>query len=253
MTAFPIDRPALMAALATSAARFGSLLRSLDAADAACPVPWLTWTVGDTAAHVLTVVRRAISDRRRSTSPADLAELNARCLHEVPDRAPATIADLLAVDTHTMLSHIFPRVPDAQPVPFHAGVTTTFLNAAAVILGEIVVHGYDIAGACQRPWPIERELATLIWCGGVAVLPAWLNAEAAHGQRETYRIELAATDQAARIELADAQITIGPDDGRPVDATTSLDPTELLLAFPYRRRVPGDPIVARLVELFHPL
>ena len=74
------DRDALADAIATEGLRLARLLHVSAPGHAGTRVPGLDWTVAETAAHVLGVVRRALGDRRRSATPAETATLNAMAL-----------------------------------------------------------------------------------------------------------------------------------------------------------------------------
>jgi hypothetical protein len=97
------SREDVMAALHDASDRFIELAAAITPAEAKRPVPWLDWTVGETVAHVLTVIRRGYADPRRSASAAQTADLNQICVDETPERDPAALADLLRSDVHTAL------------------------------------------------------------------------------------------------------------------------------------------------------
>ena len=106
-----------MGALHDASARFCDLVGSLGPEDAARPVTGLDWTVGDTVAHVLTVVRRGFADRRRSAAAAETAALNEVCLEETPERDPSVLARRLRADVHTALDVVFPKIACRPRVP----------------------------------------------------------------------------------------------------------------------------------------
>jgi hypothetical protein len=91
-------------------------------------------TVAETA-HVHTLHRRAISDPRRSATPAETAALNDTCLGEILDRDLMTLCDLLERDGAVALANLR-RLPADLAFPFHAGTTTTVVPVAGVLLNE---------------------------------------------------------------------------------------------------------------------
>src|SRR5688500_7637660 len=121
MGTIALDRDELMAELSDAAERFESLVRSLNPDDMNCPVVGIDWTAGETAVHVVTVIRRAVHDFRRSETPSALAELNAQCIEEVSERDPQIIADLFSAAITPLMNAIFPRLADDRQFPFHAG------------------------------------------------------------------------------------------------------------------------------------
>jgi uncharacterized protein (TIGR03083 family) len=144
---------------------------------AACP----GWTAADVAAHVLTVHRRALGDRRRSATPDETAALNEACLRELPERDPVALADLLEADGPASFAVLRGFRTDAS-FRFHGGLRTTVVPVSAVILAELLVHGLDLATAIGVEWTIPADAAALVLNGmatpgpdgGPSLLDAWL-------------------------------------------------------------------------------
>ena len=231
-----------MDALRDASARFIDLVGSLDAADAARPVPRLDWNVAETVAHVLTVVRRGFADRRRSESAEATAALNQTVLDELPERDLGALAELLRADVHTALDVVFPKVPEDRVFAFHGGMQTTMTPALRIVLGEYVVHGWDIACAVDRPWTItEAESLLLVpsdLCSG------WIRPGA-----EQQRYELRLTGHApVRFEIGPGRLHVVQGTGGEV---ISMDPFDFTLAF-YGRVVPDDDVVWRFLANFVP-
>ncbi|HZP30511.1 MAG TPA: maleylpyruvate isomerase N-terminal domain-containing protein [Acidimicrobiia bacterium] len=244
------EREQVMAALRGASRRFCDLVESLDPADAARPVEGLDWNVGDTVAHVLTVVRRGFADLRRSDRAEATAALNALCLEETPERDPQVLGELLRRDLHTALDVVFPAIPDDRVFPFHGGVSTTMTPALRVVLGEFVVHGFDVARAVDRPWPVAGDEARLLVPG--ELLGAWLRPEAADGAFEI-RIAGAAplllTIRARR--LSTGCVPPAGSAGAADVAVIALDPAEFVLGF-YGRVPVADPGLLALRSRFLP-
>jgi uncharacterized protein (TIGR03083 family) len=240
-------REALLDALTAQAVRFEALVRSLDAEQAATPIPASSWTVADAVAHVLTVLRRTFLDRRRSRSAAQLAELNATCLAELPERRPGALADQIASDVPRMLAVLADLAPD-RPVPFHAGIQTTVQPVLAVLLGEFLIHGYDIAAAADRPWQLAPAEAALL-CRGVApLLGTWL-APAASSAQVACVLQLGPEAPPLILNVWNGRLHLElPADTAP--RVLAVDPVELALAVIYKRRAPADPQLIPLADLF---
>ena len=176
-SALSVDRASLEHATASAHQRFVRLVAGLSETDAAqvttgCP----GWTAADVAAHVITLFRRGLGDERRSESPEATAALNALCLTEVTERDPQTVAARIDTDGSAVLGNLR-LIPDDMVFPFHAGATSTVVSGTAVILGELVIHGQDIARATGRDWPVDPADATLILSGARPLLEHWLDAE----------------------------------------------------------------------------
>jgi uncharacterized protein (TIGR03083 family) len=235
-------RADVMDALHASSQRFIGLVASLDIADAARRVPGLDWDVAETVAHVLTVARRGFADRRRSGSAEATADLNQLCLDELRERDLAALAAQLRDDVRTGLELVFPKIDDERAFPFHGGVMTTMTPALRILLGEYVVHGYDVAHAVGRPWTITDAEAFLLVPG--ELLSAWIRPDA--------------TEAAFELRLGDAppiRLDVGPRRLRVTHDTggdvIAMAPVDFVLAF-YNRRPVHDDALIRLLLNFVP-
>ena len=235
-------RQEVMDALHASSNRFIALVESLHPDDGSRPVPGLDWDVAETVTHVLTVVRRGFADRRRSQSAAETPALNQQCLEETPERDLSVLAAQLRADVHTALDLVFPRIAEDREFPFHGGVTTTLTPALRIVLGEYLVHGYDVATATGRPWTITASEAVLALPG--ELMSAWVRPDA---EPETYELRLG-LDPPIRFEVGPGRLRVTSGTGATVIA---MDPVDLLLGF-YNRIPVEDEGLARLQRSFIP-
>lgn len=250
-----VDRAGVARGLLEAGADLAALLRSLPDGAADRPVPGLDWTVGETAAHAVTVVRRSLGDRRRSTSPADTHVLNATCLDELAERRPDRLADLLAAEVPVVVGEVLPRFPDDDlPVAFHGGTTTRLLTAYGIMLFDLLVHRRDIARAVGRDVRLPPGPAVLALQALLELLPVWLDRRAAGPDGPELDVVLRVTgDRAYRLVVASGTLTVGPADGtEPADRVLRVDPEKLLLVL-CRRVTPGDPRLAVLQGLLEPM
>jgi uncharacterized protein (TIGR03083 family) len=235
-------RAEVMDALRSASGRFIDLVASLDPADAIRKVPRLEWNVAETVAHVLTVVRRGFADRRRSENAAATAGLNQTVLEELPERDLGALAELLRADVHTALDVVFPKVPEDRVFPFHGGQMTTMTPALRIVLGEYVVHGYDVAGAIDRPWMITEAESLLLVPG--ELMSAWVRPDA-----EEQRFELRLGEHPPiRLDIGPGRLRVSEGSGGEVIA---LEPRVFTLAF-YGREVPDEDVVWRFLANFVP-
>lgn len=250
-----VDRAGVARGLLEAGADLAALLRSLPDGAADRPVPGLDWTVGETAAHVVTVVRRSLGDRRRSASPADTRVLNATCLDELAERRPDRLADLLAAEVPVVVGEVLPRFPDDDlPVAFHGGTTTRLLTAYGIMLFDLLVHRRDIAAAVGRDVRLPPGPAVLGLQALLELLPAWLDRRAAGPHAPGLDVVLRVTgDRSYRLVVASGTLTVGSADGKKQAASEVRVDAEHLLLVLCRRVTPDDPHLARLQGFLAPI
>ncbi|MGZ6745739.1 MAG: hypothetical protein ACXVD0_07510 [Nocardioides sp.] len=135
------------------------------------------WTAGDVGAHLLDVLRRYTQrdftqPGGLTDSPGELQEGNRSGISgldglphtEVLDRLEAEQADYRALG-----------LPLDERFPFHAGQVIDGAGARSNWMGELLLHGRDVAVAAGRPWPLEERDMMLILNGVLQVAPGWLD------------------------------------------------------------------------------
>ena len=172
-----VDRAVVEDAVVAANARLAGLVRVLTPAEAATPVAATPgWNAADVAAHVLTVHRRALGDRRRSETPEGTKALNQLVLDETPERDPAVLAELLERDGPACVD-VLRSLPVDLSFRFHGGTRTTVVPVTGVILGEVLVHGYDIAMAVGREWQLTDGEASLVLDAMAPMIDGWVERE----------------------------------------------------------------------------
>jgi uncharacterized protein (TIGR03083 family) len=179
------------AALPAAAERMAQLMREVTNPDA--PVPGLRWTAAELAAPERSLDRLAA---------------------ELTTAMPAFIA---AAET----------APPGAQVGSPIGVAMTPATVAAIVLGEQLIHGLDLARAAGRPWPIGRADARLVIPGAVEMLPAYLNRAQARGLQARYELRFGG-DLRYSLVIDDGTATVGPASGR-ADCVITADPVAFLL------------------------
>ena len=169
-----LDRAEASAAIAYATDRFTALLRTTK--DIECPIPGTDWTVAETAAHVAIVMtgfNAAVAGTPLGLTPDQyidgdfptrLAACNALTLDLVDHTSAASLADVITAGAQRFQRLVAGAEPDREcDTPWYgAGRTRTVDCLTALALGELTLHGRDIAAATGRQWPISREHATLI-------------------------------------------------------------------------------------------
>ncbi|MDP8925306.1 MAG: maleylpyruvate isomerase family mycothiol-dependent enzyme [Chloroflexota bacterium] len=217
------------AALRVMAERAADLLRSAPAATV--PIPRSGWTVADAAAHLVLGARLYADLAAGADSPftdlRDLAGTNARLLGQFPERRAAPLADALLAAERDFLAALTGR-SGTEPVRWHQGIPLTLSALAHLQLGELLIHGWDIARGVGRPWPIEPAHARLVLSSLPTVLPWFVDERAARGVRARYDIRIRRGPRFV-CHVADGRLTIEPSGAGPVDCIISADPVAFLL------------------------
>jgi uncharacterized protein (TIGR03083 family) len=225
-------------ALQQAAIRTAELLRRVPDPDAT--VPGLSWTVAETAAHIvgdlrcntafLTGERDAgefLNGAQEAKTPGERsAAVNARLLEEVTTRNTHELADMVAQAAEDFAGAAA-KQPDGKQVLTAPGLPMTVHVLTAAMLGEQLVHGLDIARAARAQWPISREEALLVIDGVVALMPEYVDAERAAGLHVTYELRFRGGPRyQLRIDDGKAAVTA---EGRKADCWISADPVAFLL------------------------
>jgi len=235
-------------ALESAGAAFVGLLNDLEPADADLRVPGLEWTVGETAVHMLTVLWRGTIDRRRVDSVAEMGELNALAISEVDERRPSVLADKMEEFLGSYIEALG-GIDPARVVKIIGAVRADIPTALSCLLFDLLVHGYDIAGATGRDWSIEPAIAALDLRGCLPATSPWVLPDVINGPRRDVVVGFATTSWALAARAGDGSFTVRPVAAQHADAI--VDPVETLLAIA-GRRVATDPAAARLASWFGP-
>jgi uncharacterized protein (TIGR03083 family) len=241
-----ISWPDLRSDLEQAARRFAAMAAS---ADGDQPVTGTDWTVHDTVAHVTTVLDRWIGTARGGKVDiargrefrGRMAEINRREI----DAAPATHDHLVAaalrwldtVPDPTATLHAF-GTPDAR---------CTFAEASGLLLGEILVHGYDVAQALHQPWAITGREATAIFDGILPILPLLYEGSATGGKTFDIDVRLRGRGRGVGLHCEPDALTIS--DGSPSRASVhiSADPVAWLLVGYGRRSQMAAALTGKVV------
>lgn len=151
--------------------RFTDLVRSVPDPGRAATAHW---SVADTAAHTATLMRllrillqpadrplMVVDPQLLSGSTVDgVAELNRQLMRVVPERRPEPIADMIQSDLGAVLDAAAVRDPE-ELVDWLGGSRVPVAGLLAHMVNELMLHGWDIARAYSRPWPLPPAAAAL--------------------------------------------------------------------------------------------
>jgi hypothetical protein len=228
------------AALADVVGRAATLIASIDTP--ARTAGRLTWSLAETAAHMV-VGLRAYSDSARVTLDAwhrhipaagvfseRLAAMTASSLDAVPERDCATLARLLREAGEDFLA-VTAGMPADRPLEtpwYGAGESLRLGEATALLLGEQLVHGHDLATTMGRPWPISRAEALLVVEAAKAMLPRAVCPHATRDVDLTYALHLRG-GEGFTVRVVRGTAVIEPLGARRADCHLLFDPVWFLL------------------------
>ena len=221
------------AAVAAAAARVAELCRSLPSADV--PIPNSEWTVREAVVHVVFMADVYAEIAAGTPGPiadfgvATVARRNADRIADMPESDPGKLADLIL--------HAAGRFTDATANRAGADLVhyvefsptnIELTQLAGILLGEFVIHGYDIAAAVGAPWPISTRDALAVLAGYAPIFGWVTNPDTANCHNAGYGIELRGGPRFT-IRFVDGQYQLEPPDTGPVDCTISADPVAYLM------------------------
>jgi hypothetical protein len=149
--------------------RFDRLIRT---ADPHARVPGLDWTVHQVVAHMLSVAHRyqAVAegrDFRRATYPRELDEINRTELDVLMAPIPE-IADQI-IGLAPVMDALFDTGSNDRVYEAHCGAFLDGIAAQTNWLGELILHGRDVARAIGAPWEIDERDMLLIARGLILI------------------------------------------------------------------------------------
>jgi hypothetical protein len=187
------------------------------------------WSIGETAAHVAASGRFLLAVARGEAEPGsldDVADHNAVLLAADPERDLHVLAGRVEASERDLAAHLEAAEGD-RVVEVFRGIDVPLSTLAAVEIGELLVHGYDIARAARLPWEIPQREAAPTVTALLPLLPALADPARATGLTARFEVRVrgggrgvvAIDDGAARLEPG----------GGPADCHLSVDPAAYLL------------------------
>ena len=228
--------PETLEALRAAATRSARMWRRVS--DSGARVPGLDWTAGETAAHMIGDIRdytEALTRYARGyvtyanrppESPSKLsAQINARHLAAVPERNLHWLAAQLEDAAADYLA-VAGTVDTGTSILTPNGLVVDPSVMTALLLGEQLVHGFDIARADDRSWSIGADEALLVIPGVRTVAPSYLRPSQAQ-QRVSFELRMRGGGR-YRLAVGDGTAVVG-EAGAPTDCIITADPASFLL------------------------
>jgi uncharacterized protein (TIGR03083 family) len=187
---------------------------------------WSTWQV---LAHLAAATEGYTEYANgRRTPIADVSNLpteSLRMIEEVGEAEPGALVSRVqtAVDAFIEAAG---GLQDGELFFWH-GMEVPVQAAKGILLGELLVHGLDLARSHGEAWPISAAEAVAVIEGVMAVAPAFVS-PAAKGLTATIRLKLR---KGARwiLRFDNGRLSVEPDTKCNVDWTISADPVAFLL------------------------
>jgi uncharacterized protein (TIGR03083 family) len=232
-----IDLAPTAEAIGRGGRRLADLLRDAgvagrphDATGADRPVRGLEWTLAELTAHVAARTGRFATYLAGTDEPdaavTGIAGENERDVAERRGRPFTDLVDELRANVDAFVATTRGRL-GSDPVPWYSGVTLDVATASGLLLGELVVHGFDAARTLGVDWPIAARDARTIVRAAATVAPWYVDPEQTKGERTTYRLAVRG-GPAFRIVVDDGTASVEAADG-PADCTIHADPASLVL------------------------
>ena len=261
----PIDLSTVAAAADRALDKVANLVRGIPELSAkALPA----WSIDQTAAHLMGVVGAYLDIARGAGSPyhdlGKVAQTNDERIAQITERTPFQLSEQIQA-LRPALAAAVEQGPDGFQ-PGHLGVPTLRSVAVSRILGEAVVHGWDIATAAGRLWIIDPEDAALIFRGFLPFLPVFVDPERARGVTARFDVRIRKFPEARAVLAFDhGVLTVeGEPQGRVDCVMSGAGPSMILIM--HRRISLAGPILRgsaaawgrkpwlgfRLVSLFDP-
>jgi uncharacterized protein (TIGR03083 family) len=145
--------------------RVARLIQDQD--DLSMMIPGLEWSVREMAVHLAGGTRRYAAlangeyDLSAVTFDKKLLDARARGLNaDNPETDPKKLAEQIRDGCEHFLA-VTAEIPGDTPVSYYGGMRAEVAEIASLLLGEPVIHGYDVGAAIGAPWPIDPQYSVL--------------------------------------------------------------------------------------------
>ena len=162
----------------------------------------------------------------------ELGDLMVRAVKNDPERDLGVLADRIEAEAQRYFSECAGADPDAPSPWMVEGITFPLSTFTYHLLNETIIHGYDIAHAAGRKWPIEPSHAAMALERFVlrvfqAAPDRTFGSAKAAGVRATYDVRIRGGGNYYFI-FNDGDFTVEEPSSRAVDCHISADPVALL-------------------------
>jgi uncharacterized protein (TIGR03083 family) len=193
-------------------------------------VTGLEWSVAQTAAHLAARTGRFARYLAGSEAPdrpiSDIATENEEDIRERAARPFGEHVEELRSGVAAFVAGTRGKL-GSDPFPWYSGITVDVATATGLLLGELDVHGFDVARTVGTPWPIPVADGRTIVRAAVVLAPYYVDPEATRGVSVTFRIAVRG-GPTFRIRFDDGTASVEAAAGE-ADATIRAEPVTLAL------------------------
>lgn len=192
-------------------------------------IPHLEWTVGECAAH-LVLSNRMYADQL--TGPGIVLDIeqtaaaNAWSLEGLGALDLRALGADLARTTEDLIA-LIRRMGPGTTFQYWSGSRARVETAVGLLIGERLVHGWDIAAATGDPWPIDPTAARLVLAASFEVMPLLVDRDAAADLSAVFDLRLRGGERYS-LSFTDGSLAISTEPTRS-DLHISADPVAMLL------------------------
>jgi hypothetical protein len=190
------------------------------------------WTVGEAAAHLVFGAKDYSGHARGveqcySIDPTDRAGSHRRSLAAMAQRGSHQLGAELQLSIGAFLDATGGRAAE-DLLPWHQR-SLPCGTMTCLLIGEQLLHEYDMAQTLDTEWSIEAEPARLAVQAVLPLLPVLVDSEAAKGVDATYVLAVRGGPR-VMARFRDSTGRIDPPEHGPIDCHLSGDPVAWLLA-----------------------
>lgn len=202
--------------------------------DVQARVPGLTWNAGDVAAHMaagtevyVDIVRGKGSTYTELETPA-ITAMNGAGVASIGDRRPQALAERLDAAFGDLIAELGRPDPPAT-VEWHAGVAMSPASVGAALVGDLTIHGHDLARARRGKWAIDPALVDVLLPALAPIMPRFVDAKATAQMAATFAITLRGHGT-WYLRIDHGVLSVGTGWDGPVACRINADPATYLLA-----------------------
>lgn len=204
----------------------------------------MKWTVGDVATHMFIVLRTyADSASGRPITSGELipdldgytprmAVTTTATIRVEPPRDARALSVMLRQHLSAYLHEAETRSPDQTvPTPMYGeGASLPLQHATRLLLGEMLIHGYDVSRGINRPWRIDTKAALQVMPAAFVMMPRIFEPDTARNLDATFRVRLRGGESYG-IRVSQGTVDTAPwgQWGKRSDCTLSAEPVAFLM------------------------